>query len=596
MEIDVLINISSIVVIGIVAQWLAWRFELPSILLLLLFGIVAGPVTGFLQPDQMMGELLFPFVSLAVGIILFEGGLNLRFAELPGVRGVIISLISVGVVVTWVIASCAAKYILGLDSSIALLLGAILTVSGPTVIIPILRDVRLRGRLGSILKWEGILIDPVGAIFAVLVFEAILLEGTGSATSYLSLEVVKVIGVGILFGFGAAMLLTVLLKRFWVPDFLENAVSLMIVVGAFTISHILQRESGLLTVTIMGVVLANTKGLVVKHILEFKESLRVLFISFLFIILAARLSPSDLEYLDLKSLLFLLVLIVIARPLSVFISTMRSGLSMRERIFLSWISPRGIVAAAVSSIFALELAHYGFPGAELLVPYTFLIIIGTVLIVSLTAKPFAKFLRLVQTNPQGALIVGAHKFSRSIAKALQMRGVRVLLVDSNLRNISAAKREGLSTQHGNILTESVFEDIELDGIGRMLAMTPNEEANALAALRFVDTFSRAEVYQLPPAKRDSESDGIEQAHHLRGRLLFGKDDDFYSLEERFYDGGEIITTLISEEDSFEKFAEQVENNFLPLFVVTEERDLLIYSADREPKPRVGQYLISLVYK
>ena len=323
MEHQILVSIAAIIILGIVGQWLAWRFEVPSILLLLTFGLVAGPVTGYLDPDALLGDVFYPFVSIAVGIILFEGGLSLRFAEIPGVKNVIFRLISIGVLITWIIGSWAAHSLLNLELQTALVLGAILTVSGPTVIIPILRDVRLRGRLGSILKWEGILIDPVGAIFAVLVYEAIAIEEASSATSHVITGVLQVFFVGTAIGIGAALLLKILLQRFWVPDFLQNSVSLMFVVTAYTASHLIYRESGLLSVTVMGVTLANTRGITVRHILEFKESLRVILLSTLFIVLAARLKPEHLSYLDFNAFLFLLILILIARPISVFASTYR---------------------------------------------------------------------------------------------------------------------------------------------------------------------------------------------------------------------------------------------------------------------------------
>ncbi|MFQ5798761.1 MAG: cation:proton antiporter, partial [Bacteroidota bacterium] len=327
---DLLIGLASIIVLGIVAQWLAWRLRLPSILLLLILGFIAGPVTGILNPDALLGDLLVPLVSVSVAVILFEGGLSLRIAELRETGSVVRNLISVGALVTWVISAGAAALILGLDFALAVLLGAILVVTGPTVIVPLLRQVRPVARVGSILKWEGILIDPMGAMLAVLVFEAILSGGFQEASTLAVMGVLKTVFIGGSVGALGAGVIILLLKRYWIPDYLHNAVSLMMVVSVFTASNFLQAESGLLAATLMGVVLANQKAVAVKHIIEFKENLRVLLISSLFILLAARLQVNDLNYIGASGLAFLGVLVLIARPAAVGLSALGSEMSWRE--------------------------------------------------------------------------------------------------------------------------------------------------------------------------------------------------------------------------------------------------------------------------
>jgi len=363
-----------------VAQWLAWRLELPSILVLLIFGILAGPITGFLDPDQILGPLLMPFVSLSVAVILFEGGLNLKIDELHEIGAVVRNLITVGVVVTWVLASAAAHLILGLDLRLAILFGSILVVTGPTVILPMLLHIRPSGRIGNIAKWEGIMNDPIGAMLAVLVFQAILMGGAEGTTAAIFSGIMKTIFIGILTGVGGEILLVSLLKRYWIPDYLQNPAALMLVVTVFTISEQFQIESGLFAVTMMGVPLANQEVVAVKHIIEFKENLRVLLIAVLFIVLAGRLSISDLDYIDGYSLLFLGILMVLVRPAVVAISTWGAKLRWQELVFLSWMAPRGIVAASVSSLFALRLSEAGFSQAESLAPPTFLVLIGTLAI------------------------------------------------------------------------------------------------------------------------------------------------------------------------------------------------------------------------
>ena len=380
---EALIGLASVLLLGVGAQWLAWRLRLPSILLLLVLGFLAGPITGFLHPDEIFGEALFPIVSLSVAIILFEGGLTLRLSELPAVGKPMGLLISVGALITWAVAAVAAHYIVGMTWSLSVLLGAILIVTGPTVIGPLLRQIRPTGNVGTILKWEGILIDPVGAVLAVLVFEAILEGefGQGQAAGAILGGVVETLLIGVALSFLGAAILIIFLRRYWIPDYLQNSVSLMVALSLFALSNVLHPESGLLTVTLMGVLLANQKWVTVKHIVEFKENLQVLLIGGLFILLSSRLDLQSLLAMGWREFAFLAVLIFIARPLSVFASTMGSNFENRSRIFLSWMAPRGIVAASVASLFAFELSVAGVEGAEQLVSMTFLVIIGTVCLV-----------------------------------------------------------------------------------------------------------------------------------------------------------------------------------------------------------------------
>jgi NhaP-type Na+/H+ or K+/H+ antiporter len=378
---ELLLGIGIIIVLGITAQWLAWRFRLPSILLLLLFGFLAGPVTHLLDPEELLGELLFPFVSVSVAIILFEGGLSLRRSEIKTTGHVIRNLVTVGAAVTWVIAAGGALLILGFDLPLALLFGAILVVTGPTVIIPLLKHVRPAAQISSIAKWEGIVNDPIGAILAVLVFEAIVAIGIQQAALTVAFSLLETLLIGVTLGTAGAFGLAQLIKRYWIPDYLQNGVTLMVVIAAFVVSNMIQKESGLLTVTLLGIILTNQKGVNIKPIIEFKENLGVLLLSALFIILAASLNLEALAQIGIRSIAFLLVLIFLARPAAVILSTVNSGLSWNEKIFLAWMAPRGIVAAAVTSVFAFELVEEaGYQEAELMVAEIFLVIVGTVTI------------------------------------------------------------------------------------------------------------------------------------------------------------------------------------------------------------------------
>ncbi len=586
--------LASLFLLGTAAQWIAARLRLPSILFLLGFGILAGPVTGLVRPDEMLGDMLFPVVSLAVAIILFEGSLNLRFRELGEIGGTLLSLLTVGVLVTWACATLLAHTVLGFGWLESLLLGSVLVVTGPTVIGPLLRQIRPVGRVGSIARWEGIVVDPIGAVLAVLVFEAgvaIRDVGIGGATSVAMAATIglwQTVAVGGGIGAVAAIALGWLLRRHAIPDYLESPVALMFVVAGFTGANLVQPESGLVAVTVMGVVLANQARTNIHHILEFKENLSVLLISTLFILLTARLPFDAFGSLAGRGGLFLLAIIVVVRPLSVWLSTLRSGLSWREKVFLGWLAPRGIVAAAVSSVFAMRLGDDGTG----LVPATFLVIIGTVCIYGFTAHPLAKRLGLAVDNPQGLLIAGAHAGVRAIAHALQDAGFPVLLVDSNRWNTQAARMEGLPTREGNILSEQLVEQLDLGGIGRFLAMTPNDEVNSLAALHLSGLFSRSQVFQLVPRQRSERNENAPAK--VRARFLFGEDVTAAKLDKRFEQGAIVKTTKLTEEFDFEAFQRTYAGSAEPLFVVTESGQLDVCTAEEPADPQPGQTVIAIV--
>lgn len=585
-----LLVIVGIVVLGVVAQWLAWRIGLPSILLLLIFGIVAGPGLGWIKPDDLFGEdLLFPGVSLAVALILYEGGLSLKLSELAKVGAVVRNLVSVGALATWAVSLLAARWLVGLPWGMSALLAAILVVTGPTVIGPLLRQIRPTGSVGPVLKWEGIVIDPIGALLAVLILEVLVGEAEGT-TKHMIAGVIKTILFGGGIGLAAAGVLVLVLARYWVAEYLQNGVSLMLVIIAFAASNQIQHESGLLAVTVMGFVLTNQKRVDVKQIVEFKENLRVLLISSLFIVLAARLELSALSDVATRGILFVGVLIFVARPLCVWVSTQGSGLTLREYVFLSWMAPRGIVAAAVASVFAIRLK--GEPGADLLVPVTFLTIMATVAWYGLTAAFVARRLGVAEANPQGVLFVGAQDWVREIASALKDKGYRVLLVDNNWDNVNAARMAGLPTHAGSILAENTVSDLELGGIGRILAVTPNDWVNVLAIHRFEGIFGKANCFQLPP--HEAAFKKREGHKYLHGRWLFDEGITYDLLEAHQRDGFKVKATKLSAEFDYSAYRGRHGESAVPLFVIDDKSRLNVISTDQDFEPMAGQTLVGLV--
>ena len=586
------VPIALIIALGITAQWLAWRVNLPAILPLLVIGFLVGPVLGVVEPDALFGEdLLFPLISLAVGLILFEGGLTLRIPEVRETRNVVFKLVTVGALITWLGATAAAYWIVGLSTPLSFLFGALVIVTGPTVIGPLLRIVRPASRVANVLKWEGILVDVVGAMVAVLVFEFLLLQGRSDALGQTVLFFLRFIGVGTVVGIIGGYLLALLLRRRFVPDYLVNVVALAFVFAMFALSNTFAPESGLLATALMGVIIANRGIPNITNVLSFKEDLTLLFISLLFIILAANVELEAFTgVLRLESLLLIAVLMLVVRPLAIFASSVNSALTTREKLFLSWIAPRGIVAAAVSSLFASELAHEGFPGAEALVALVFLVIVSTVTLNSLTAKPFAGLLRIAEPDSQGFLILGAHTFARRIGAFLQGEGFTVTLADTNWSNVSAARMEGLTAYYGSLLSDHSDDEVRLSGIGKLLALTSNDEANALAALKYAREFDSEHVYQLAPGRGASVRGrlGDEQ----RGRTLFTKPVTYAELSGLFNRGGELKKTPITEAFRMEDFEELYGQDYLPMFLIS-GKTVRVMTEGSAP-PEAGQTLVSLV--
>ncbi len=591
---QVLLSLAAIVVMGLGAQWLAWRLKLPSILFLLAAGFAAGQSgLGFIDPQALFGEkLLFPIVSLSVAIILFEGGLTLRVSELRETGKVVLSLILLGALVTWGLTTASAYWILGFDIKLAVFFGALLIVTGPTVVLPLLRQVRPGVQIRNILKWEGILNDPLGAIVAVLVFHALFAgSDTGGDPGLLhaagGLLEAALIGGGL--GVVGAACLLFCLKRYLIPDFLQSAITLMTVVVVFALSNYLQEESGILGVTVMGLCLPNQRWVAVRHIIEFKENLRVLLISALFIVLSARISLEDLQEIGWMAALFAGTLILLVRPASVFLSSIGSGLSLREKLFLSWMAPRGIVAAAIASVFALRLQDTGIEGVEKLVPATFLLICSTIFVYGLTARPLAIRLGIARANPQGILFFGAHRWTRQIAAVLRDQEIDVLLADSNRASINKAKMEGFDTFFGNVLSDDSAEEMDLGPINRLVALTPNDDANCLAGLHFREAFERSELYQLSEMAGGERAGGANT--QLRCRELGDGSFDYPALENLFLEGGVVKAVNLSEEFTFEALQEKYRGSCTPLFLIDSSGVLEVFTSDTKLSPAAGDKVI-----
>ncbi|MCX2718489.1 cation:proton antiporter [Lentiprolixibacter aurantiacus] len=587
-----MLELAGIIILGICAQWLAWRFKLPAILPLILVGLLVGPIATLFTEDGSKliepvwngtnglfpGEGLYYFVSLAISIILFEGGLTLKRSEIANVGPVITKLITVGTLVTFIVAGLAAHYIFDLSWQISFLFSALIIVTGPTVITPILRNIPLKKDISAVLKWEGILIDPIGALVAVLVFEFISVGEGQAYTKTAMIEFGKILLFGSTFGFTFAHALAFAIKRNFIPHYLLNVVSLSVVLLVFVESDIFAHESGLLAVVVMGMVMGNLNLPNIKELLYFKESLSVLLISILFILLAANINISDLELIyNWNTAILFAVIVFLVRPLGVFLSTRGSKLKLNEKMFIGWVGPRGIVAAGIASLFGSKLIVKGEPGAEYITPLVFMIVLGTVLLNATTARLFAKMVGVFLKNSEGILIVGASKASRLIANYLKNNNRHVVLIDNNPANIEHAKKLGLEAMTANIYSDSLTDNIELNDVGFLLAMTGNAEINAYAIKKLGEEFGENGSFRLVSPEELNDPDKMPEEG------LFSKTDDFIKMTEAVLKYPAIHELILKNNEQLAQLIgkAQTDDEVIPLFVKYPDGNLDIISSVKD---------------
>lgn len=573
-----MIELAGIIILGILAQWVAWKFKIPAILPLILIGLLVGPIAAeFLSEDGTKwiepiwngkkglfpGDGLYYFVSLAISIILFEGGLTLKRNEIKTVGPAITKLITLGAAITFFGAGIVAHYVFELSWEIAFLFSSLIIVTGPTVITPILRNIPLKKDVSAVLKWEGILIDPIGALVAVLVFEFISVGGGGGFTKTALIEFLKILLFGTTFGFTFAHALAFAINKNLIPHYLLNVVSLSTVLLVYVESDLFAHESGLLAVVVMGMVLGNNKLENIKELLYFKESLSVLLISILFILLAANINIEDMLLLyNWKTAVLFLIVIFLIRPLAVFLSTHRSGLKTNEKIFISWVGPRGIVAAGIASLFGSKLLKAGVEGAEYITPLVFMIVLGTVLLNATTARLFAKVIGVFLTKSEGVLIIGAGRLSLLIAGYLVKNNRHVVLVDSNSDNIKRAKQLDLEAIKQDIFSEDLTDNIELNDVGYLLALTGNPNINKFAINKFKDQFGENGSFRLISPEEMNDPDNIPKEG------VFSHTDDFIKLAEVARKFPKIHEIEIDSKAHYDSLIEITNKNsdIVPLFV------------------------------
>ena len=578
-----MLELAGIIILGILAQWVAWKFKIPAILPLILIGLLVGPIAAeFLSEDGLKwiepiwngekglfpGDGLYYFVSLAISIILFEGGLTLKRDEIKNVGPVITKLITLGSAVTFFGAGFIVHYIFNLSWELSFLFSGLIIVTGPTVITPILRNIPLKKDVSTVLKWEGILIDPIGALVAVLVFEFISVGGGGGFTKTALMEFGKILLFGTSFGFTFAHALAYAINKKMIPHYLLNVVSLSTVLLVFVESEIFAHESGLLAVVVMGMVLGNGKLSNLKELLYFKESLSVLLISILFILLSANINIEDLMllYTWKTAALFALVVFVI-RPLAVFLSTYKSNLNLNEKLFISWVGPRGIVAAGIASLFGSKLLKEGVEGAEYITPLVFMIVLGTVLLNATTARLFARLVGVFLKSSNAILIVGASSPSRLIAEYLKNNGKRVVLIDSNKNFIEKALASDLEAFNFDIYQNDLSDNIELNDVGYLIAMTGSESVNEHVMKNLSGSFGEHGSFRLATSQEVLDHDVDKK------NAYFTPKDDYINLSEAYRDNPKIYELEIADKDEFNDMISKLFNEVksIPLFVKKDKK-------------------------
>ena len=591
-------------VLGVGAQWLAWRFNLPAIVLMAIAGVLAGPVLGvFAAPDAppgtppmeaLFGDFYRPIIAVAVAVILFEGGLTLNFSEIRGLTKGVRRLVFPGALVAWALGAIAAYLIGGLSLQIALLFGAIMVVTGPTVIIPLLRQSRLSARPAALLKWEGIINDPIGALLAVLVYEFLALGAAHETSSEIVSSIVIAAILAAALGFAIGRFAAAIFRRGLVPEYLKPPALLAMVLVCFEMANLLQHEAGLLSVTAMGVTMANARIASINELRLFKENIAVLMVSGVFIILTANLTFESLALLDWSAFWLIAAMLFVVRPLSVFICTIGAGLPWKERLLIGWIAPRGIVAVAVSSFFGAALMAEGYADGDKLIPLAFAMVFATVVLHGFTIGPLAQALGLAFSERPGVLIVGASPWSAALAAKLQDLEVPVLIADISYRRLKPARLANVPTYYGEILSEVTEHHLDLNRFGYVLAVGGNEAHNALVATDLAPEMGRASIYQVNARGKD-EDDRRALSYTLQGRTFLHSAAPLDELLRRHYDGWVYQRTRLSEEYPPERYLKDLGSDY-EIVLLIRKGTLFFASRERPLKPEIGDTALAYIPK
>jgi len=575
---QILFGLGLVLVLAIAAQLVARPLRVPAIVILLPAGFVAGIATDDVHPDELLGALYQPFVTIAVGVILFEAGLRLSFHEIvPAVRSAVVRLITIGALVTWLgITATLLLLFDDMDRGVALMIGAILVVSGPTVVLPLLAFIRPTRDVRSVLKWEGTLVDPIGALLGVIVF-----TGVSSGDGWQPGEMLFDLGVGALVAVVAAPALWLLLREVQrsAPRTVVPA-TLMVVVAAVVAADLIRDDAGLVAAVLMGMVVTNQRGIDISlSLFEFQETLVQLLIGVLFVLVAASVSPDEVRSVLPEALTLLAVMLLVVRPLAVALSTARSPFTLHERAFIAWMAPRGIIAGATAAAFGPKLAAQGVEGADKVLPLVFVAIFGTVVVYGLTATPIARLLGVAGVGRELVLIVGGHPWAREIASALKRSGVAVRLWVGPVEDQTAARDAGFAADRGRIMIDAISREEELEEVTDALLLTRSDDFNTLGAAELRDELGHRHVFRVAP--HPEEPDLFPPSREIG--ILGDRSLTFAELDRRFADGARVVTGRAGDAA-----------NGTPLFAVRPDGRLTIAADGRPLEPDSGDRVIALV--
>ncbi len=590
---SILFNIMFIGVLGIASQWVAWRFRLPAIVVMSIAGLLAGPFLGLIDPKEDFGDVFKPIISMAVAIILFEGSLNLDFREIKGLGRPVFRIVTFGAFIAWILGSFAAHYVAGLSWAVAFVIGGLFIVTGPTVILPLLRQAKLKPRPAAILKWEGIVVDPLGALLAVFAFEIIRFTTSSEVDSAELLIFFGASIFAVLLGWFLGKGIGWMFENGHVPEFLKSPVVFAVVLACFTIADEVVHETGLLAVTAMGMKLANMHISSIEDMRHFKENISVLLISTIFVMLTASLSMDTLiQILDWRIIVFVLLMLFVVRPLSIWLSTIGTDLSFKEKILVGWIAPRGIVALTVSGYFASVLLETGFEDASILTSLTFALVFSTVCVHGFTIGWLARKLNLATEGNPGVLLIGGSRFTTAFAQALQEAKVPVMVADSSWQRLHSARESGVPFYHGEILSEQTEYYLDMTPYEYLVAATELDSYNALVCTTFVPEVGRTNLFQLTLRSR-VEEDVEDLVHTIGGRILFNSDSTWEELNKRVERGEVFRKTNITEKYPFEAYiAERTEGTLL-LLAIKPSGKIQFFTTESSPKVDPGDVVLSL---
>jgi len=576
-------------VIGVGAQWLAWRLRMPAIVLMLAAGLVIGPLTGVFIPSRDIGSLVEPMIAIAVAVILFEGGLSLNLHALQDAAAGVRRLVLIGAPLGWLTAALAVHYGAGLGWEASAVFGGIMIVTGPTVIAPLLRQARLSRRPAALLQWEAIVNDPVGALAAVLAFGVVQVlnsEGSGAtAAGHFALGTFSATLLGLAAGRGVAAAF----RRALVPEYMKVPVLFIVLLATFAISDRILHESGLLAVTVMGLMIANAGLPSYEELRRFKEHATILLVSGVFILLAAGLDLKALAALDLRAMIFVALVVLVARPLTVLTALLGTDVPWRERVLVAFTGPRGVVLMAVAGLFGDRLAELGVADGAKIGPLAFALVAATVVLHGFGLTPLARLLNLRASEVPGVLLVGGTRLTTAFGEALKRVGVPVLVTDVNLGHLRFARAANLPVFYGDILSEAADNKVELIGFSTILAATDNDAYNTLVTTDLAPEFGREKVWQLPRSKDDIARHALPVT--LGGRRL-GPGLTFDALETRLVEGWQVRVTKLSEEYGFDTWRDAHEKSVL-LAVLPGQGEMFLVGADLKAAPKPGAQLIAL---